>query len=104
MPRFRFGWMPLRGIIGMAVMASGLLGQWPVLAQEQSSTKSLPEQKHSAEQAQPEQKLVRPAADVLRVAQPDPALWKLLKEWEASSKKIKRLNGEHQRWGYCYGF
>jgi TIGR03009 family protein len=81
--------MPLRGIIGTAVMASGLLGLWPALAQERNSTKRLPEQK-----------LVRPAAEVLRVTPPTPELLKLLKEWEESSKNIKRLDGEHTRWEF----
>ncbi len=104
MPRFRFGWMPLRVIIGTAVMASGLLGQWPALAQEQSSTKRSPEQKDPAEQAQSKQKLVRPAAQVLRVTPPTPELWNLLKKWEESSKMITRLDGEHTRLEYDYVF
>ncbi len=85
-------------------MASGLLGLWPALAQERNSTKGLSEPTDPAKKAQPEQRLVRPAAEELRVNPPAQELWNLLKKWEESSKKIRQLDGEHTRWEYDYVF
>lgn len=47
---------------------------------------------------------LRPAPDVLRVNNVPPDLMKILKDWEISSAKIKKLEGKHRRWEYDYVF
>lgn len=46
---------------------------------------------------QPEQ---RPAPQAMRVRAVDPALMKVLKDWHAKTRTIKKLQGQHERWTY----
>lgn len=113
MPRFRFGRMPMRGLVWMAALAIGLSGLAEVAAQNQNSgvrttTKTSPAKKTippaGAEEPAVGNKPIRPAPPVMRVKEVPAELKKLLDDWEASSAKIKKLEGEHRRWEYDYVF
>lgn len=78
----------MRGLVWTATLAVGLC--WLANANGQ-------------EQAAGDQKL-RPAGEPLRVNNVPPDLMKILKDWEVSSSKIKKLEGKHRRWEYDYVF
>src|ERR1041384_4950127 len=98
----------------MAALAVGLSGLADASAQNQNSgtrptTAKTSSPKKSilpvgAEEPTTGSKLARPAAQPMRVKNVPPELMKLLEDWEASSSKIKKLEGEHRRWEYDYVF
>ena len=114
MPRFRFGRMPMRGLVWMAALVAGLTGLADATAQNQNSgtrptaTKTSPPKRTiqpvGAEEPAEDSKPLRPASQPMRVKKVPPALMKLLEDWEVSSAKVKKLEGEHRRWEYDYVF
>ena len=78
----------MRGLVWTAALAVGLCWLASAIAQERLAV---------------DQKL-RPAENMLRVENVPPDLMKILKDWELSSAKIKKLEGKHRRWEYDYGF
>jgi len=80
--------MPMRGLVWAAALAAGLCGLANAIAQERLV----------------DDKKLRPAGEPLRVNNVPPDLMKILKDWEASSSKIKKLEGTHRRWEYDYVF
>lgn len=103
----------MRGFVWMAALAIGLSGLGEVAAQNQTSgarttTKTAPAKKAiqpvGAEEPAANNKPLRPVPQPLRAKNVPPELMKLLQDWEASSAKIKKLEGEHRRWEYDYVF
>ena len=104
----------MRGLVWSAVLAAGLTGLDNATAQDRNSgsrtpsVKTLPPKKSivpvGAEEPAEGTKLARPAAQPMRVMNISPQLRKLLEDWEVSSAKIKKLEGEHRRWEYDYVF
>lgn len=103
----------MRGFVWMAALAIGLSGLAEVAAQNQTSgarttTKTSATKKTvqpiGAEEPAADGRLIRPAPQPLRTKNVPPELMKLLEDWEASSAKIKKLEGEHRRWEYDYVF
>lgn len=98
----------------MAALAAGLVGLADATAQNQNSgtrpttIKTSPPkriiQPVGAEEPATGDKPLRPAAQPMRVKNVSPELMKLLEDWEVSSAKIKKLEGEHRRWEYDYVF
>lgn len=98
----------------MASLAVGLSGLADAAAQNQNSgtrpttTKSSTPKKSiqpvAAEEPAAGSKLLRPGPQPMRVKNVSPELMKLLEDWEVSSAKIKKLEGEHRRWEYDYVF
>ncbi|MBC7821954.1 MAG: PASTA domain-containing protein [Planctomycetaceae bacterium] len=78
----------MRGLVWTAALALGLCWLANAIAQDRPSA----------------DKQLRPAPDVLRVNNVPPDLMKILKDWELSSAKIKKLEGKHRRWEYDYVF
>ena len=78
----------MRGLVWTAALAVGLCWLATAIAQERLAV---------------DQKL-RPAENMLRVENVPPDLMKILKDWELSSAKIKKLEGKHRRWEYDYVF
>lgn len=78
----------MRGLVWAAALAAGLCGLANAIAQERLV----------------DDKKLRPAGEPLRVNNVPPDLMKILKDWEASSSKIKKLEGTHRRWEYDYVF
>ena len=74
----------MRGLVWTAALAVGLCWLANAIAQERLAV---------------DQKL-RPAENMLRVENVPPDLMKILKDWELSSAKIKKLEGKHRRWEY----
>ena len=104
----------MRALMWMAALAVGLCGLADVAAQNQNSgarpaTAKAAAPKKSieptgAEESAAGNKLIRPASQPLRAKNVPADLMKLLQDWEASSAKIKKLEGEHRRWEYDYVF
>lgn len=103
----------MRGLVWMAALAVGLSGSADAIAQTQSTgnraTTKVSSSKGTVQQVGAEQpaagnKPLRPAAQPMRIQDVPPALKKLLDDWETSSAKIKKLEGEHRRWEYDYVF
>jgi TIGR03009 family protein len=80
--------MPMRGLVWTATLAAGLCWLANAIAQERAD----------------DDKKLRPAPAPLRVENVPPDLMKILKDWEQSSAKIKKLEGKHRRWEYDYVF
>lgn len=83
--------MPARAGGWIAATSLSLCLCQPALAQKKDSGEG-------------EQKQIRPAGGPLRVDNVPPQLLKILKDWEHSSAKLKKLQGEHVRWEYDYVF
>lgn len=104
----------MRGLVWMAVLAVGLNGLADASAQNQNSgtrpstTKTSPPKNSilpvGAEEPVDAGKPLRPAPQPMRVKNVSPQLMKLLEDWEVSSAKVKKLEGEHRRWEYDYVF
>lgn len=103
----------MRGLVWMAAVAFGLSGLTDATAQNQTSgnrtTTKTSSSKGSIQRAGAEEpaagnKPIRPAPQPLRAKNVSPELMKLLEDWESSSAKIKKLEGEHRRWEYDYVF
>lgn len=104
----------MRGLVWISTLAVGLFGLADVIAQElKPGTRPGTAKKTStpktilpvgAEEPDAGNRLIRPAAEPMRVKEVPPALMKLLQDWEASSAKVKKLEGEHRRWEYDYVF
>ena len=104
----------MRGLVWSAVLAAGLTGLADATAQDRKPGTRPPTAKASppkktilpvgAEEPAADGKLLRPAAQPMRVKNVSPDLMTLLKDWEVSSAKIKKLEGEHRRWEYDYVF
>ena len=98
----------------MAALAVGLCGLTDVAAQvpktgTRPTTPKTAAPKHiiqpvGAEEPAATNKPLRPAPQPLRAKNVPPELMKLLEDWESSSAKIKKLEGEHRRWEYDYVF
>lgn len=104
----------MRGLVWITTLVVGLFGLAAVTAQDLkpgarpgTTKKSSPPKTilpAGAEEPAATNKPLRPAAQPMRVKEVPPALMKLLEDWEASSAKIKKLEGEHRRWEYDYVF
>lgn len=104
----------MRGLVWMAALAVGLSGLADANAQNQNSGTRPTSTKTSspkdsilpvgAEESAAGGKPLRPAAQPMRVKNVPPDLMKLLEDWEVSSAKVKKLEGEHRRWEYDYVF
>lgn len=104
----------MRGLVWLAVLPVGLTGLVNATAQDRNSGSRPPSAKTSpakktilpvgAEDPAAGNKLVCPAGQPMRVKNVSPQLRKLLEDWEVSSAKIKKLEGEHRRWEYDYVF
>lgn len=78
----------MRGLVWTAALAIGMCWLANAIAQEQSAA----------------DKKLRPGPELLRVNNVPPDLMKILKDWEQSSAKIRKLEGKHRRWEYDYVF
>lgn len=103
MLRFMFARMPIRGITGLAAMTVCLSGVPFALAQQREGSPR-PDNSGGNNLKQGSEKIARPEAEVLRVQKPNQDLLELLNNWEVESAKVKKLQGEHQRWEYDYTF
>lgn len=109
----------MRGLVWIAAaLAVGLSVPERIVAQSQNlgarpaATKQAPSKpaaksilpQDEAEESVADNKPLRPAPQPMRVKNVPPQLKKLLEDWEVSSAKIKKLEGEHRRWEYDYVF
>lgn len=104
----------MRGLVWMTALAVGLSWLADATAQNKNSgtrsttSKTSPPQKSilpvGAEEPAADDRPLRPAPQPMRVKNVSPELMKLLKDWEVSSAKVKKLEGEHRRWEYDYVF
>lgn len=78
----------MRGLVWTAALALGMCWLANAFAQERPA----------------DDRKLRPAPEPLRVNNVPPELMKILKDWELSSAKIKKLEGKHRRWEYDYVF
>ncbi len=104
----------MRGLVWMAMLAVGLSGLADATAQDRkpgtrpTAAKTSPAKKSilpvGAEEPTAGEKLARPEGLPMRVKNVSPELMALLKDWEVSSAKVKKLEGEHRRWEFDYVF
>ena len=100
----------MRGLVWITALAVGLIGLAEVTAQDlRKETRPTSSPKKSIlpvgdDEPAATEKPLRPAPQPLRAKIVPPELRKLLEDWETSSAKIKKLEGEHRRWEYDYVF
>ena len=104
----------MRRLVWTTVLAVGLSGRAEATAQDRnpgarpaptkSSTPKSSELPTGGAGPDLDNRPVRPGPNPMQVKNVPPELMSLLKDWEVSSAKIKKLEGEHHRWEYDYVF